>query len=334
MTTMSEDPRERDAVEALLQHAKPRPAPPADVEKQVRSAVEAEWQQVAGRRRWRRRVVATGLAASVALAAVVAFNMLNIGVPSSAIVASVDKVHGPVFRLGPDAELIEMQAEDSVIAGQILVSQNQGGVGLRWNNDSSLRVDGNTRLEIVSADEVFLHSGRIYFDSRTPGAVMSTDSAKLKIATPHGAVRHLGTQFMAQVDGATLRVSVREGQVAVTGGLHDGSASRGQQLEITGGGRPVMTNISPSSTAWQWTEATAPSLVVDGMSTWDFLHWVGRETGLEVRFANAAAEQIARQGTLRGRVNADPRTELRLRMLGEDLGYTIAGGVITVAINE
>ena len=333
MSTMSEDSGERDTVEALLQQAVPRPAPPADVEREVRESIEAEWQQVIRRSQSRRRMLRAALAASIALAAVLTFQVLNVTTPPATTLASVDKLHGPVYRLGADAELIKLGTAEALTAGELVVTHEQAGIGLRWSGASSLRIDADTRLEIVSENEVFLHTGRVYFDSQA-SVNDAAGPATLAVSTPHGVVRHVGTQYMAEVDGTTLRVSVREGSVAVAGRLYDGSASRGQQLAVSGDGRPVMTNISSFSNAWQWVEATAPGIDVDGMSTWDFLHWVGRETGLEVRFASARAEEIARRGKLRGRVNADPRTELRIRMLGEDLGYSISAGILTVSVSE
>ncbi len=55
------------------------------------------------------------------------------------------------------------------------------------------------------------------------------------------------------------------------------------------------------------------------MSVFDFLHWVGRETGHDVKFDSGSAEALARSTLLKGSVNAEPRTELRLRMMTVDL---------------
>jgi hypothetical protein len=55
------------------------------------------------------------------------------------------------------------------------------------------------------------------------------------------------------------------------------------------------------------------------MSVFDFLHWVGRETGHAVQFESASAQALARDTQLRGAVNAEPRAELRLRMMTVDL---------------
>ena len=55
------------------------------------------------------------------------------------------------------------------------------------------------------------------------------------------------------------------------------------------------------------------------MTVYEFLQWVGRETGHTIRFESQAAETLAKHEQLRGAVNADPRTELRLRMMTVDL---------------
>lgn len=334
MNTTSEPSPERDPVEALLQQAAPRQVPPADIQREVHDAVAAEWQEVTRRAQTRRRAMQFGLAASFVVAAGLAFNLLNVSAPDLKTVASVDRIHGPVYRLGADAEPRGLVAGEELLEGQIIVTQNEAGLGVHWSGGRSLRVDQNTRVEFVAADEVFLHSGLVYFDSMPLDPEITTNVAGLTVTTPHGAVTHVGTQFMAEVDGETLRVSVREGKVRVLGRMFDEAAGRGQQLEIASGGRPVKTNISPHSAAWQWAEAIAPRINVDGMSTWDFLQWVGRETGNRIVFETAEAERIAKRGRLKGSVNADPRTELRIRMLGEDLAYTVAAGVITVTVNK
>ena len=71
--------------------------------------------------------------------------------------------------------------------------------------------------------------------------------------------------------------------------------------------------------------------MVDGRSVHEFLMWVGRETGLRVSYTSAGAEEMARNGVLRGNVDMDPKEELAFRMAGEDLTYRIDGGTIYVS---
>jgi hypothetical protein len=88
---------------------------------------------------------------------------------------------------------------------------------------------------------------------------------------------------------------------------------------MTGSAQPSITNTSGTGSEWQWIEAVSPSISVDGMSAYEFLLWVGRETGHAVEFEAESAENLARNTQLKGRVVASPREELRLRMMTVDL---------------
>ena len=97
------------------------------------------------------------------------------------------------------------------------------------------------------------------------------------------------------------------------------SIDNGRSWSDVGSARPSVTNTSGIGAEWQWIEAVSPAISVDGMSVFDFLHWVGRETGHAIRFESATAEALARDSLLKGSVNAGPRAELRLRMMTVDL---------------
>ncbi len=315
-------------VEKLLEHAAPRPAPPSDDEAIVREAVLAEWQTVTGRIRMRQRVLRFAVAATVLLGVALLLNALRVDDLPAVQVASIDRSHGPIYLLGEQSELQEMKGLHAISAGQIVVSGDAAGIGFAWGNGGSLRIGENTRVEFTSTDALFLHHGRIYFDSHS-----SQTGATLRIDTEHGSVRHLGTQYMAFADVHRLQVSVRQGEVEVDGHYADtATAAEGQQLTLTGAARPSIVNFSGFGEAWAWVEATAPAAEVDGKTVHEFLLWVARETGLTVAYESAAAEEQARAGILRGNVDdMDPRDELRLRMSGEDLDYRIQGGTIYVS---
>jgi len=202
----------------------------------------------------------------------------------------------------------------SIQSGQILTTGTSSTAGLKWLNGGSLRIDGNTRIEFVAGNEVYLHEGKIYFESfgATPGNDFSIRSA-------HGIVSHVGTQYMTESNAASLIVSVREGEVAIDGTYHDQKVFEGQRVQMTGSAQPSVTNTSGVGAEWQWAETVSPNISVDGMSVFEFLQWVGRETGHAVQFKSVTAETLARNSRLKGTVNAEPRTELRLRMLTVDL---------------
>lgn len=326
MSKTSEHYAKRDTVEALLEHALPRPRPPADDEQLVRDAVYAEWQKVTGQRRSRRNVVRFALAASALLAVAMTFNAFRPMDVAPAQVASIGKSHGPVHLLGEHDEYRDLADAEAVYAGQVILTGDDAGIGLDWGMGGSLRVDQRTRIEFESDESIYLHSGRIYFDSAAAGS-----QALLTINTDHGSLTHVGTQYMAESNSGMLIVSVREGEVEIAGHFYDQTATDGKQVRITGSGRPSIADLPGHGGAWAWVEAMSPNIDLDGMSTHDFIAWVGRETGHKIAYASADAEAIATRGTLKGTVNTDPRNALRVRMMGEDLSYKFDGGTIIVS---
>ena len=95
---------ERDAVEALLGQARPRPVPAAANEQIVREAVHAEWRAVTGRRSVRRRALQFAAAAAIVLALAVGANLLKTTGVRPVEVAAIDKQHGSVYVLGQQSE--------------------------------------------------------------------------------------------------------------------------------------------------------------------------------------------------------------------------------------
>lgn len=316
-----------DAVETLLEKAEPRAAPPRQMEQDVRAAVQSEWAAVSGKRQRRRAFRNIAAAATILLAVVFTFTSLQQTAVPAIEVALLDQSKGTLRLYSSELEAMD-DAGKTLFAGQILQTGKDSAAGLAWSDGGSLRVDENTRIELLSTGEIFLHSGRVYFDS------FGTDAgAAFAIQTEHGLVSHIGTQFMAAASDADLVVSVREGEVNIAGIAYDQTVHRGQRAELSGAGRPVTTNTSGVGDAWAWVESVSPNISVDGMTGYEFLQWVGRETGFTIYYANEAVNQIARTTELMGTVNADPRTELRLRMLTMDLDaqFDTEKSVITIS---
>ncbi len=320
-----------DAVEALLEKAAPRPAPPADVESQVRAAVRDEWEAVATVARTRRRFGGFALAASVLVAVAAAFTMLGDRAAPSIEVASLSRSHGSIVLAAQQTGEITTEPFTTLTAGQVLSTAASSAAGLAWNHGGSLRVDEESRVEFVSENEIFLHQGRVYFDSDG----MSPDT-RFIVRTAHGSVSHVGTQFMTESVRDGLIISVREGRVDVDGTYHDHTAIEGQVVELTGRSRPRVTRSSGVGREWEWIEAVAPAVDLQGKSTYDFLRWIGRETGHAIVFATDAAEQLARDTEFVGDIHGNPRDDLRLWMLTTDLDaqFDSSGPSIIVSVSR
>ncbi len=317
-----QDLRSERVLEELLGKAPPRPTPPQQDEELIRQAVRAEWDQVTKRRIRTRRVTQFALAASVLLAVFVGLNALRGPVDGKQLqqLASIEKQFGIITMLND---------------GQAVETGQEAGLTLAWNDGGSLRLDQNTRAEFESGSEIYLQSGRIYFDSMPSGIpTVRTDSdkAKLTIRTDAGTVRHFGTQFITQTDGNELSVMVREGRVSIEGSHVNKTATVtvGQKLTVTRDGQTTVHDVDVSGGDWKWIEKTSPSFTLDNRPIIEFLTWVSRETGQPLRFTSSTVEDIVKEKELRGVVDKEPSLALPFYMQLTGLKWDIKDGVIVV----
>jgi hypothetical protein len=325
--------RSHDVVEELLEKATPRPAPPSEDERVVREAVMAEWQSVAGKVKLRRRLAQFAIAATIVLGVAISFNALQVDNVQPVQVATIEKNHGAIYLVGEQSLMQEASDLSSVYVGQIIETGNDAAISLEWGDGGSLRIDKNTRIEFTSDESVFLRSGQVYFDSQ-PATMAAITGSGFEINTDHGLVKHLGTQYMTTVDARDLIVRVRQGQVSVDGAyVEQAVAVAGQQMTVSGGATPSVLDIDVYGETWAWAEEMAPVVSMDGKTTRDFLERVRHELGLALNFESDAAREAADAGELFGTIDTDPRSELEIRMAGEDLGYRIDGGTIYVSID-
>lgn len=323
---------DHDKLEELLRHAPPRPAPPTSAVDAARAALRGEWRETIGRHQRRRRAVRYAIAATVILGAFAAFNLFRVPAPPAVQVASIDKSFGPVYLLGDGAELRSTDEFAAILSGQTIVTGADAGLAVTWGDGGSLRLDQDTRVEFTDAQSVFLREGRVYFDSRGSELAAGLDavsSPAFFLHTAQGRVRHVGTQYMARVDGDTLVVSVREGEVAVDGNYHDRNVNTGQQLTLTGRQRPVVLGIPAGGSEWDWVGATTPPVDVDGRGLYEFLEWASRELGLKLEY-EGNAESVARGAVLRGSIDSHPADALRMRLASAALSWRIEEGVVYV----
>lgn len=301
----------------------------------IREAIFSEWQAVTGRHRMRSQLTRFAVAATILLAVAVSFNFLRTEGIAPVQVASIEKSFGSIYVLGEQSTIRKLPDTAVVMSGQIIKTDRDSGMGLAWSNGGSLRIAANTVIEFVSDEVVYLRSGRIYFDSTPSNLIASISSnsgqAVLSIQTDHGTVTHAGTQYMTYTASDKLEVSVREGLVAIDGKYHDEKVSAGQQLSLSGSARATVLNIDRYGGAWSWIEETSPRVSIDGRSVDEFLSWVSRETGLQVKYPNAATEEAARNTILKGDVNLQPGEALDFWLQGQDLNWTRDGGAINVS---
>lgn len=323
-------PQSDEAVERLLAQAPPRPTPPAEIKAQAKLAVEAEWRRVTQRRR---RIWTFAAAASVVALAIALMTLLSGPDVTPIQVATIDKSNGTISLLGEQGLLQDARNLQVVQSGQTMVTDSDSGLGLSWGRGGSLRLDANTTVSFVAADQIELRSGRVYFDSGSD--TLSEES--LLIHTDFGDVRHVGTQFMAEVGNTDLlKVSVREGKVFIDGLNQTIDAEAGKQVVLHGDRAPSVTSLAAHGGEWAWVEAIAPMVSMKGKTFYQLVEWVKRETGLDFHFATSAAKAAAQgpSALLIGVVGSEPQILLKHGAHITGFEYQLINGVIVISQSE
>ncbi|MCM2269541.1 MAG: FecR family protein, partial [Thermoanaerobaculia bacterium] len=173
-----------------------------------------------------------------------------------------------------------------------------GRVALRWHDGRSLRLDEGTELVLLEAHRIELRRGALYLDSAEALA-----GGGPEIATIHGRFRAIGTQFEVRLDRAPesgVRLRVRRGAVELRAGKLRDAVAAGAELHLGADGRARRAAVATHGAAWAWVLEAAPVPDVDGWTLARFLAWYGRESGLEIAYADAASAALATEVVLHG----------------------------------
>jgi ferric-dicitrate binding protein FerR (iron transport regulator) len=255
------------------------------------------------------RPLALAASVVVALLAVGLFIGRGAGPAGAGTLATVESVSGGSVTLQPAGWLsrwsrgaealragVALHRDELVETGPESVAMLRVGPGL------TLRVAPGSRLRFESADRLALTRGQVYVDAGA-GAVAA---AGLRVATPYGDVEHVGTRYLARLEGSALEVAVREGRVRVSSpGSASGAAeaAAGEALRVTGPSAAVERRaIEPYGPAWAWLDAIPSALAIEGATLAQFLEWYAAETGREIEFADPAQRERAARIRLRGDV--------------------------------
>ena len=328
----SRESNRADALDALFAQVPVRQRPPAEHEALVRQAVKQQWNSMTRHRRAARSHLAWAAAASIALAvaALIQFRQADDTAIDHAPIATVDRIVGAAERTGLQAgAAATLHSGAGLRPGASLITRAGGGVALRWGKHGWIRVDQNSRIDLLSASELRLVDGRIYVDT---GPARTTTPG---ILTPQGVARHHGTQYQVQIEPGRTGILVREGAVEFTSKARSAKeparAVAGQALAVTDSGD---SSIEPSSTwgdAWRWAESLAPAYAADGRTLAELLDWVARETGHELEYESESARLEAKLTRMHGSLDLPPDRALTVAVATTDLRVRMESGRIYVS---
>lgn len=288
---------DRDDIAVLVRLAgKRRAVPPVRAER-VREAARTEWRQVVRRRsRARRLWTAAGLTAAAVLILAAALGLFPRGtsapVDDGPIV--VESVIGQVWTREASSARRSLGPGDALRAGSELLTADGGRAAIRLGSGHSVRIDTSTSLRLVDAASLALDRGAIYVDSGPAGA------GEVKVVTPFGVVREIGTQFEVRLEERLLRVRLREGAVVVRRGSRSHEVVEGHELTWSSDGVLSRGELSPHGPEWTWIAGVTPMLDLEGRTARTFLNWVARERGLRLAFADERVARAAGETVLSG----------------------------------
>ena len=325
------DDREEDLIAALIRDAGPRQEPPAEHYEDVLAATREAWSAKLASRR--RRRLAYGLAASLALVAMTLGLSLRLENPDPAlvIVASTDTIVGAVSVRSPSSpDWTRLDGNGlNLVSGTRLRVGVDAGAGLILEDGSSLRIAADSEAVFEGPGRVRLEAGLVYIDTGATAAA----ARRVEVVTPAGLVWDLGTQFEVGYRADALTIRVREGRVIVERDSKEIQGLAGEALQLDETGRLQRTAISPFGPEWRWVQAVAPLPYADQLTVHELLEWVARETGREVRFAESGLAVRAGRTVLHGNPHRlMPMEALAVMLETTDLRYTVdRDGAILIA---
>jgi hypothetical protein len=312
---------EEEETVRLLRAAGPRVAVSTERAARVRSAVRGAWQVHSRRRAVRRRLLVASAVVGVAALLVVGVRVTiqdRKVAPLGAPAAIVEAVDGSVGGL---------QRADAVHLGQWIETGEGGRVALRIGDDTSVRIDVNSRLRLLSSSLFELASGAVYLDT-------GRDEGNVEIRTPLGTARDLGTQFEVRLTGHSLRLRVRTGVVELSDRTRSISGRAGTEVTLTPTDA-VTRPIAPNSPEWAWVARVSPPLHMSGVPLAAFLARLAREQGWTVEYDDAALAREAETIVLHGSASdLAPSDAAEVAITTSGLRYRLERGTLVVLRSE
>jgi ferric-dicitrate binding protein FerR (iron transport regulator) len=318
------------SVARLLKFSGERTTPAEDATARAHAAALDAWQSCVKLERLRnRRHVRWRIAAALSAVAIgaIVWASFEMRVP-------LDRVVAHFVIASHDTKLVASSGvERTLAAGAAVLTRSQlvtaeGGAALNIGDSLSLRVNKHSRVRFDAENQITLLAGMVYVDSGGLSA-----HSDLRILTPSGEVRHEGTQYQVSVaDGAT-RIQVREGRVRLTGSDKDGvlHITAGEGVDVDGGGHISRHTINGFGPEWEWATALAMPLDIENRPLVEFLAWIARENGWQLRYATFDLEREAQSIRLHGVAKGkNPEDTLQRVALLTGMPMYVDNGILVV----
>jgi ferric-dicitrate binding protein FerR (iron transport regulator) len=319
---------DNDLLEKVLLLAEPRKPVDSARARVIEEMTHERWQATLVRRRAvqrRRKFTVFGGGLAVAASIVLAVILMPPSLFEAPMVATVMNVLGSPATAERGHAMTALSNGAELHAGSVLETATDDGVALQLVSGHSLRLAAASRVRI-EADAVVLDVGSVYLDSGGDGR-----ATPIEIRSRIGTVRELGTQYMVQLSGNSLDVSVREGTVRVAKGNTVAMANAGEMLQLDESGRTLKLDLIEYGQHWEWAARLAPVPDINGLSLAEFLRWLAREQGWHLEYATPELARLAESVELRGSIEGLSGEEaLKLVMMSTGWRYKLENGSLTI----
>jgi hypothetical protein len=281
----------------LLQRVRTRSSPSDETVDGIKANVKLAWQQevdAQGKKRSARKrySIAAGLFLAIGVGTA---TLMNSGVQDESY-ATIDKVVNHVeYQLEEDGVWRDFNGANIKAEMNVRTDANSYA-SIVMTNGLNVRLDHNSQIRLMGVDEIKLDSGTIYVDSGNDERIENS----IRVTTPFGRARDIGTQFSVSVMPNSWRVQVREGSVEINRG--DAIAFAGEQVLIRQDNTTQKSAVGADDESWQWTQEVAATFALEGATLSAFLRWVSRETGKPLEYQSQLAKTRATATILHGSI--------------------------------
>ena len=291
---VNQDKLSEQQIAELMKKIGPLKEPPADMEKRVKASVREAWvEQTTPMQTPRASLIAATIAA---LSIGFVFTLQR---PEEILnVATVDVGQRAIEVLSENQQWASLSGA-GLPEGTIIRVNGNTPISFTFSDGMNVRATPGTRLLLASSHEITLKKGSIYLDSYD-----REQPKPFTVTTSFGSARDVGTQFMVSLsDADAWSVQVREGEVSVADDDHTISLGSGDAITISAENDVSEKHVSTHDTSWRWSETARPGYNIENQYLNDYLLWVSRETGRELRFRSATARQSATRTRLHGTID-------------------------------
>lgn len=313
----------------LLKLSGERGMPTPRATAQAKAAAFEAWEsslQVQHSRDRRTTILAWAAAISLVVIGALAWLSHSEQVSSTLLDVQVATTWGDVSRVDASGHTLPLTANATDIANGTRLHTREGRVALTLGDSLSLRMNVNSEVRFDAQEQLTLLSGEIYVDS----GGLSTGS-DLRIVTPAGEVRHQGTQYLISVGPDATRILVREGRVQLNRSSDRTHVVAGERIDIDESGSIARRSESTFGESWEWVSTIVPAIDLDNRPLTEFLAWMSREHGWQLRYASPDDERAVHSIRLHGFAQGKSTRETLQRVsMITGLSMEVEAGVLIV----